>query len=138
MRRIILIIFVCFLFLNFSGCKKNYTHGIYEVSITAYQLSNDSVGNSWRKVYNCDGREINSGERWTIPLNIERNLIIDVTITENDKWPDIGRSALSVVLKDGFKTSEIITVIENKGRYKGNKAQWKIICEVELIEKIEK
>ncbi len=143
------VVFLCLvlaLFL-FSGCNrkittenripKQYTHGIYEVTFSAYTVCNESVGENWKETYLCEGREISSGERWTIPLTEVKTLEIDVTATETDKWPDTGKGSLSVLLQDGVETSAIITIIENKGKYCGNKAQRKIVCRVRLVEKLD-
>ena len=137
MRRSAVFLCVLAMLLSFSGCQKNYTHAVYEVTITASEIYNNSVGNDWQKVYTCDGRTIASGEQYTVPLGTTKTVTINATITESDKWPDKGYGSLSVVLRDGFETSTTITVTESKGRYKGNKAQWEITCRVELVKKIE-
>lgn len=137
-------VFLCLVatLLSLFGCEKkeiqkNYTHGVYEVTISGYQLYNNHIGNDWEMLYMCDNRRISSGERWTLPLGMEKTITIDITLTECDLWDDIGFGSLSVVLKDDYKTSTTVTVIENKGRYKGNKAQWEITCLVKLVEKLE-
>ncbi|MBQ8001159.1 MAG: hypothetical protein IJ298_08195 [Ruminococcus sp.] len=145
MRKIAVFLCVVATLLSFLGCQeehtyerqKNYTHGVYKLTITASEISNDSVGNDWRKSYSCDDRTIFSGEQWIVPLDATETVIIDAVITEVDKCSDVGYGSLCVVLTDGFKTSTTITVTENKGRYKGNKAQWKISCKVTLVEKLE-
>ncbi len=138
MRKIAVFICIVAALLSFYGCKKNYTHGVYEVTIKADRISYDYVGNEWKKVYKCGSKIIKSGERWTVPLNTTKTVKIDAEITENDAWDDVGYGSLNVVLRDNFETSATVTVKENKGRYKGDKAEWKITCSVELIEKLEK
>ncbi len=113
-----------------------YTNGVYEVSISASLRHNNSVGNDWRKVYTCEGSTISSGKRWTVPLDTVKTVVIDATITEGDKWPDVGSGSLSVDLVDGFESSTSITITENKGRYKGNTAEWEITCSVALVDKV--
>lgn len=111
------------------------TNGTYQITITETLLYNDSVGSDWTKTYTCDGQSVTNGKQWTVPLNNAKTVKINVTFTENDKWPDIGKGYLSVLLADGFEASTIITVTENKGRYIGNTAQWKVTIRTKLIEK---
>ena len=138
MRKIAVFLCVIITLLSFSACQKDYTHGVYEVTITSTEIFNNHVGNNWYERYSCDGKPFVNGEKWTVPLGTAQTLTIDVTVTENDVWPDVGYSSLSVDLKEAFKTSTIVTVTENKGRYKGNCAQWEINCTVKLVKKIEK
>ena len=67
---------------------------------------------------------------------LKKTVIIHATITEEDTWPDVGSDDLCVVLKDGFETSTTISLSENKGRFKGNTAQWEITCKVVLVNKL--
>ena len=137
MKKFVVFLCLCATLISFGGCKKNYTHGVYEVTIQANEIFNDSVGKDWQKSYWCDGESIYSGQRWTVPLDDEKTINIAVRLTENDNRPDYGQGKMSVVLRDGFSTSTKITVIENRGRYSGNAAQWEIICKVKLIKKTE-
>ncbi len=116
--------------------EQTYTDGVYELAIFSELINNDSVGNDWKEEYSCEGSVISSGNRWTIPLDTTKAVKIKATITEFDDWPDTESAFISVVLKDGFETYSTITVTENKGRYTGNTANWKITCAVKLIEKI--
>ena len=113
-----------------------YTSGVYEVSISALLLHNDSVGDDWQQVFTCEGSPIGDRERWTVPLDTVKTVVIDATIIEDDKCPDTGSGSLSVDLTDGFTASTVIPVTENKGRYKDNTAEWKITCSVTLVEKV--
>lgn len=144
MRKLAVLMCVVATLSIFSACQKepvpthkNYTHGVYQVTITADELSNDHVGNAWQTVYTCEGKPITGSELWTVPLGTTKELTINVTITEKDKWPDVGAETIPVILTDGFQASATITVTENKGRYKGNTALWEIICKVKLIERTE-
>ncbi|MBQ4119978.1 MAG: hypothetical protein IJD45_06270 [Clostridia bacterium] len=132
------IAFLCMVatLISFSSCQRNYTHAVYEVSIVAKLIYNHSVGNDWKKSYTCNGRTIADGEEWTVPLDTTETIKVNATVTEIDEWNDIGYGSASVTLSDGYKTSTHITVIENKGRYNGNKALWEIIFKVKLIDNI--
>ena len=131
---------ICALVIGLVGCsvqevevQTTPTHNVYEMNITATQLSNDSVGREWSKTYWCKGEAIESKTRWTVPIGETSVLEVDIMITEHDKFPDVGRGALAVELSNGFESSTIITVTENKGAYKGNQAQWEIVCKVVLV-----
>ncbi len=133
--------FICiFITLLFTSCNKEivYTHAVYEVTIEATELRNNYVGTDWKRVYTCNGKIIDSGDTWTVPLNAKETITIDIEITEVDKWSETGKGSISVILQDQYETSTTITVTENKGRYKGNQAEWEIVCQVSLAEKIEK
>lgn len=143
MRRYLSLLCVI-LALSLIGCAEQtkqvtdpiYTNGVYEVSISASLLHNNSVGNDWQQVFTCEGSPVGNRERWTVPLDTVKTVVIDTTIREEDKWPDIGSGSLSVDLVDGFTTSTVFTVTENKGRYRGNTAEWEIACSVTLVEKV--
>ena len=116
--------------------ETNYVQGVYEVVISKSLLCNHSVGNEWDIVYTCNDSVISSSERWTVPLDTQKMVIIRATITEKDTYPDVGFGDLCVVLKDGFETTTTISLFENKGRFKGNMAQWEITCKVVLVQRL--
>lgn len=135
MRKVFIYLFIVTILFSFSGCN-DYTHGVYELSIKAELISNDSVGNDWIKTYTCDGKTITDGDQWTVPLETTKTILINATITENDKWDDVGSDSIVVTLVDDYKASTQITVTENKGRYKGNQAVWEITYRVKLVGKL--
>ncbi|MBQ7288783.1 MAG: hypothetical protein IJW78_03530 [Clostridia bacterium] len=134
MRRGIALFCVVVTLLCLVGCQKKQTYGVYEVIITETLIANHSVGNEWQITYTCDGKAIVSGEQRTAPLDEVQTLTIDATVTEVDKLPDTGQGALAVILKDGFSTSTVVTITENKGCYYGQEAEWEITCEVKLLQ----
>lgn len=136
MKKIIIFMCVIAIMFSFCGCESNYTHEVYEVEITAEEIYNHHVGNDWKKYYSCNGENIKSGDRCTIPRGKNETRKIDITIMEEDKWPDVETDSITVSLEDNFTTSATILVTENKGKYKGNSAQWKITCKVKLVDKI--
>ena len=113
--------------------EPQYTEGIYEVKFFAELLSNDSVGNDWSIEYTCAGERISSGKQWTAALDCVQTVTVDVTVTEDDKWPDTGTGSFLVDLQDGFETSSTIIVTEDQSRYKDHTAQWKITCKTTLV-----
>lgn len=50
------------------------------------------------------------------------------TIIEDENYPDIGTK--TVTLKKGKVNTFNVTIVEDKGRYKGNKAVWQIKIKV--------
>jgi hypothetical protein len=120
----------------FSACNTEpppKTDSVYELTIKATEIYNDHVGTDWKKEYICDGKIIHIGETFTIPINTTKTITIDATITEKDKWNDVGSACTSVILKDGFETESFIEITESHSTYKGNKAKWKIKYIVELV-----
>lgn len=107
------------------------TEEVYQLSIAATPLSNDSVGKEWIKQYICEGETVYSGQCWTVPSGTTKCLEIEAMITERDKCPDVGRGQLVVELRDGFIASVVIPVTENYGRYSGHTATWEVVCTVE-------
>lgn len=137
MRRFLIIFCLVAIFFSSGGCDKNYTHGVYELSISAYCISNDSVGDEWEKSYSCGGKPVSDGQCGTIPLDTAEEITLDITITERDKYCDVGTDSLEIELIDGYEAATVIVVSEDNGRYTSNKARWKISCAVKLIEKVE-
>lgn len=148
MKKAILLFCVALFFL-LSGCAKKqqepkiiteessvkYKYGVYEISFSEELLYNHSVGNDWQIDCLCDGVSIYENNKWTVPLDTEKSIQVNVTVTEADNFPDVSSASFLVTLKDNFKISEILTVTENKGKYTNNTAQWKVACNVKLIEK---
>ncbi len=132
----VLIATVVFLLTGCTQEDKPNTHNVYELTITANLLSNKSVGDDRSKRYTCDGESVPKKTQFLVPIGTTETVEITATVVEQDKYPDVGEGVLSVTLNDGFEASTTITVKENKGRYKGNTAQWKIICTVTLVDQI--
>jgi len=115
----------------------DYTYGTYEINITAFCVSNDSVGEEWVKKYIMDGNHISSVTRVTAPLNKPTVKIITATLTEIDKNSESATKNIAITLDNEYKTtnSAKLTIIENSGRYKGNSATWQIIVSARLVER---
>ncbi len=135
MKKLLILLCLVAALLTFPVYSEEYTHGIYKITFSENLISNDSVGNDWTVSYTCDEKPIADGETLTVPLNDPTTKVIDITITEKDKIPDIGRGSVSVTFNGESEINTIVTVTENGGRYQGNKAQWKIMCNAELIKK---
>lgn len=89
-----------------------------------YEISNNHVGNHWDKVVLINGTKL----ELNIPKNFNNSkLNAGVKITEIDSIPDIGIK--NVLLKKGDNIFTV-NVYENRGRYSGNCAIWKVIINV--------
>lgn len=134
MKKVLILIFAVVILLDFPVCTKEHTYGVYEMTFSSELISNDSVGNDWEMYYSCDGRNVSNGEQWLVLLANPQTAVINVTVTERDKIPDIGSGLITVTLNDESETKTIVTVTENGGSYQGNEARWEITCKVKLIE----
>ncbi len=101
------------------------------------EIENHSVGSSWSTRYTCENKTIDSGAQWTVPLDMAKALNIDICLTEQDKFPDVGHGSLTVTLQDGYETATCITVTKDKGIHRGNNALWEVSCKVKLVKKLE-
>ena len=113
-----------------------YTHCIYRLTLIPKEISNHSVGNDWEIKYLYENGYIESSKEWIVPINSIEVKTIKVVIKENDKFSDYGYNFIDVIFEDGFETYKLVEIIENNGRFKGNKAIWKVNCKVELVEKV--
>lgn len=137
---------VCLIALLLSACSMNvkeptaplvkYTHGVYQLTFIAKNISNDSVGEDWVFTYTYNEQTIRNGWEVTQSLEIFSFQSIRVEIRENDKIDDVGSGVLKVPFVDGASATTTITVVEQGGRYDGNMAVWEITCHVKLVEKI--
>ena len=113
----------------------NFTNGIYELTFSAERIFNNSVGNDWEITYKHNGKEIENGYQILLPLEIFEFQTIEVEIREKDKIDDVSSEKINIGVCDGGGSKARITVEENNGRYKGNTAEWEIICGVKLVGK---
>ena len=90
-------------------------------------ISNDHVGNSWSTQWSIDGVE----EPATIRGIEGKELVLSASMLEKDVHSDTAATETTHVitrddLKDGFTVEQDITVTEDKGRYQGNKAEFRV------------
>lgn len=138
---------VCLLALLLSACsigeqtqtpaipKGDHKCGIYQLTFTEKEISNDHVGNDWSFTYTHNGQTIKSGYTITQPLETFTFQSIGVEIREKDKIDDVGTGTLAVAICEGGSGKTEITVTENAGAFNGNTAVWEISCEVKLVSK---
>ena len=91
----------------------------------------NNIGNEWTYEYKLNGVNVKgNGEKYD--LKIGDKIIVEATITENDKYPDVGKGSITHTvteddLKNGFKVSFDVTVKENGGRYAGKTADFNVV-----------
>ena len=102
----------------------------FNVSIDCYEIQNDSVGNDWHKQFYINGKQCVRKE--TITIKFGKKLTIKSVIKEEDSVVDVGKASSTFTLKKidfrkGFEIEQKVTVRENRGRFAGNKAVFKVI-----------
>ncbi len=132
------IILVAVLLMMLNGCDKpqatesqptpasSTAPARYRITYQWTMLSNDSVGNNWTHTVTCDGVPISCGD---VIIAAEGSpIILEGVITEDDKYPDTGRGAVTLPPTDDASGTVRITVREGHGQYAGNTAEWELIC----------
>lgn len=110
------------------------SNGIYQIDYSFNLIENNSVGNEWKKNFTLNNTNFNSGNTITMPLGSVATA--EVSLIENDKHPDVISADFLIHLEDGLIFSELVTVTENYGQYKGSIAVWQVTIKVSLIERI--
>ena len=101
-----------------------------KVTIQASCKNTNSVGNEWSQTYTLNGQTIKSGT--TIEFAPGENVTFAAKVVEaDDSLDDVGTGSKSITLteqdiRNGLSFEIPVTVTENGGRYKGNKAVWTI------------
>lgn len=115
-----------------------YKEGNYYIRYSAKCVTNDSVGNEWGYGLMYDGEEYESRSHITITNTTP--ISIRVFATEYDSDDDYGSAKIDF---DSLTSGEVITkeatvtVRENKGRYKGNRAVWEFTVTLERCDRDE-
>ena len=82
------------------GSVLKYTHDIYEINVFSHCLTNNSVGNDWSVTYRLNGEVFSEYKKLTVPLNTTPKLNFNVTIREDDAYPDIAAKSIQFKLKN--------------------------------------
>ena len=100
----------------------------FYITYTLTMVSNNHVGNEWSTSVTVNGTRI----RNEAPLDFVpgSRITVKATVTEGDNVPDCASGSLKLRIVDEASDSVIITVKENKGRYAGNTAKWKLTCTI--------
>lgn len=108
-----------------------YTTSVYRVKMYASMDSNNSVGHEWYYDRYYNGGNVHDG--FEVTCQPGTSGLVEMKITENDSWPDVGYGSAYITLKDGFQTSFNVTVVENRGRYYGNTATFTVNVTVTFL-----
>ncbi len=118
--------------------------GAYTLTVTvqAKLLQANHVGNEWVPAFYVNGQYTawsSSNEKKqqyalegeTVSVSVGDAIPLQCVIVETDQYPDTGsyREHVTVteeLLKSGMTMTWTIEVKENRGRYKGNAAQWQV------------
>ncbi len=111
-----------------ASFSSSSTYQSYRINYTITLISNNSVGNDWGTTVSCDGDPIRSGE--IITGAVGSYITIRANVTEYDSIPDSASGSLRLRLIDGTSDSVTISVKENRGKYAGNTARWKLTCSI--------
>ena len=97
--------------------------------VGAELVDNDHVGNEWYTVAYVNGKAIREGATVTLKLKPTASIQLKAYAEEQDKVPDQAAKTASVTVSSltakGTTKSLTVTVVENRGRYSGHKANWK-------------
>lgn len=91
-------------------------------------LENNHVGNEWYTAASINGKEIEEGSTITLNLKPTESIKLKAYVEEQDKIPDVGTEHTSVKVSSISKKVNkhlVVEVVENRGRYSGNTAEWK-------------
>lgn len=113
---------------------KKSTKTKYSVSIYAYSVYENHVGHSWSRYYTYNGKKFSSGRDITVKNG--NSVSFGVKIVENDSIPDVGRTTITFVPYNKRTKTGTIYVRENRGRYSGNAAKWKVEVELTVVERL--
>lgn len=108
-----------------------YSTYVYRVNMRAVQQSNNSVGNEWSYARYYNG--ISTHDGFEISGNPDTDIWVEMQITENDSYPDVGYGGTTIYLQDGYQTSFDVMVVENRGRYAGNAAIFTVNVSVTFL-----
>lgn len=111
--------------------SKTFSYNRLVCSCNYVVEENHHVGNEWRKETKIDGVIGNVDTPNVYTVFDGDTLIIHTRIIESDSRNDVGEETTKIQLtedkiQNGFCVVQIIKVIENSGRYKGNYAVIKV------------
>lgn len=107
------------------------------ISVVARWKYNNSVGNSWITGSSVNGIMMQNGAV-ELPFTYGDTLRFFSESMEIDRWNDYGSSrTISVPSKNdilkGYKLTDDVYVVENRGRYAGNCAHWEFTYTIKAI-----
>jgi NADPH-dependent curcumin reductase CurA len=108
-----------------------------KVTISCTCSDYNSVGNEWDTYFKVSGSSVHSGSLVKVTRN--GSLSVYTKIIEYDSVMDVGSEfyKFTVTKNDfayGFVVTQTIYVRENRGRYTGNVATWKVRYKFESLD----
>ncbi len=106
-----------------------------KVTLVSVELvDNDHVGNEWYTTATVNGKTIEEGSTLTLTVKPTDTLKLKAYAEEQDKIPDKGTTNATLKVSNVKKSvsKELnVKVVENRGRYSGNEADWKFTFKIE-------
>lgn len=104
-----------------------------KISYTAQCGNYNHVGSAWTKEFYVNGEAVRGSK--TLSIHPGESIQLEVIITEEDTYPDVGSDTRTLVLTDeeckrGTRITTTVNVRENRGRYAGNIAEWTVVYAV--------
>lgn len=106
-----------------------------KVTLVSVQLvENNHVGNEWLTAAYINGKQVQQGSSVTLTLKSTDKITLKAYAEEQDKIPEDGTATVSIKASSVTQTiskSLTVEVIENRGRYSGNSAEWKFTFKIQ-------
>lgn len=106
-----------------------------KITLVSVELvDNDHVGNEWYTTASVNGKTIEEGSTLTLTVKPTDTLKLKAYAEEQDKIPDKGTTNATLKVSNVKKSvsKELnVKVVENRGRYSGNEADWKFTFKIE-------
>lgn len=119
-----------------SAAAKTKTVKIKVTLVSVELIENHHVGNEWYTTAYVNEKEVKKGSAVTLNLKPSESIKLKAYAEEQDKVPDVGTSQTSVKVASVTKTlnkSLKVTVVENRGRYSGETAEWKFTFKLQKL-----
>lgn len=110
-----------------------YIINVYRINMRASLQRNNSVGNEWSYARYYNDKSVHDG--FEVTGEPGSSVEVGMEIIERDNSPDVGYESATITLKDGYQTSFDVIVTENRGRYSGNEALFKVYVTVTYLRK---
>jgi hypothetical protein len=102
---------------------------ILTIQTSKVLVSNNSVGNEWWTGAAINNEEVGIGSEYTIEVDLDDEISLKAAAEEMDSMPDQGLKEKKVKVRNLILTEPNrilleVPVVENRGRYTGNRAVW--------------
>jgi hypothetical protein len=110
-----------------------------EVKVTLVRvelIENNHVGHEWYTTASVNGKELREGSTVTLKLKSTGSVKLEAYAEEQDKIPEAGTAVSTIKVSSVTKSinkSLKVKVVENRGRYSGNSAEWKFTFKIQKV-----